>query len=378
MFNRWMLEGTFGLEGFRGSRVINPVPFRIGRRLDATLRLPRSTISGRHAEMSVRKDRLFVRDLSSTNGTFINGERITGEAEVCESDMLQFADVPLKVSHLVRKSESRTASHDCVDHALSRVEFERLLAEGLVIPHFQPIVDLETNEIVGFEVLGRSEVAGLETPALMFDAAADLQKEAELSNLLRTKGVEISQQFEDVPHIFLNTHPADFFNRQSWEWIEQLRELAPKHPLTLEIHEGVVTDVRGLMRIRSMLREFNVTLAFDDFGAGQARLAELAEIRPEYLKFDRRLIAGLDRASDLHQRFVKQLVDAAQDIGVVPLAEGVETPGEAAVCKDIGFHLAQGYWFGFPGPISVYGNWKSEIDPFDSIVLRRSMLSGII
>lgn len=376
MLSRWMLEGTFGMDGVRGSRVINPTPFRIGRRSDATLRLPRSTVSGFHAEMSVRKDRLFVRDLNSTNGTFINGERINGEVEVRERDMLQFADVPLKVGHLVRKSESRTASHDCVDHALSRVEFERLLKDGLVIPYFQPIVDLETHEIVGFEVLGRSEVAGLETPGLMFDAAADLQKEAELSNLLRTKGVEVSRQFEDVPHIFLNTHPADFVGRQSWDWIRQLRELAPEHPLTIEIHEGAVTDVRGLMRIRSMLKDFDVTLAFDDFGAGQARLAELAEIRPEYLKFDRRLIAALDRASDTRQRFVKQLVDAAQDIGVVPLAEGVETPGEAAVCRDIGFHLAQGYWFGFPGPISVYENWKMALEHSDSIVLLRSIPAG--
>src|SRR5262245_61084543 len=102
MISRWLLEGKFGTNGVHASRVITPIPFRVGRRSDATLCLPRATVSGLHAELRVRKDRLFVRDLQSTNGTFINGERINGEAEVREHDMLQFADVPLKVSCLIR------------------------------------------------------------------------------------------------------------------------------------------------------------------------------------------------------------------------------------------------------------------------------------
>ena len=81
---RWMLGGNLGANGEYGNRVIEPSPFRIGRRLEATLRLPRTTVSGLHAELSVRQDRLFVRDLASTNGTFVNGRRIAGEVELRE------------------------------------------------------------------------------------------------------------------------------------------------------------------------------------------------------------------------------------------------------------------------------------------------------
>ena len=123
------------------------------------------------------------------------------------------------------------------------------MAEAIVTPYFQPILDLSNREIVAFEVLGRSRLVGLETPARMFAAATDLQQEAELSDLLRLKGVEVSQQFPEIPHIFLNTHPAEFVDKASWDWIQRLRQLAPVQQITIEIHEAAVTDLAALKYI---------------------------------------------------------------------------------------------------------------------------------
>jgi EAL domain-containing protein (putative c-di-GMP-specific phosphodiesterase class I) len=97
--------------------------------------------------------------------------------------------------------------------------------------------------------------------------------------------------------------------------------------------------------------EINVGLAFDDFGAGQARLFELAEAPPHYLKFDRRFVAGIDQAPTSRQRLVASLVAAARELMVLTVAEGVETQEEAAACERAGFSHAQGYYFGRPGPI---------------------------
>jgi EAL domain-containing protein (putative c-di-GMP-specific phosphodiesterase class I) len=357
----WLLVGKFGSSGEINSLVIDPVPFRIGRRPEAALTLPRATVSGMHAELFTKdEDQLFVRDLGSTNGTFINGARITEVTEVQEGDVLQFADTAFKVSCQMEEHDSRTMSQDFCDHALARMQFEKLMAEGIVTPYFQPIVDLHAREILAFEVLGRSRLVGLETPARMFAAAADLQQEAALSDLLRIKGVEVSLQFPEATHIFLNTHPAEFVGQTSWDWVQRLRELSPLQPLTIEIHEGAVTEVESMILLRTYLQEYNIGLAFDDFGAGQPRITELAEVRPDYLKFDRQLIAGLDRADATRQRFVKRLVDAVHDIGVVPLAEGIETQGELDICLELGFPLAQGYWLGLPSPIDVYRHWKDH------------------
>lgn len=358
---QWLLVGKFGAAGESRSKAISPIPFRVGRRPETALTLPRATVSGQHAEFYVDGERLLLRDLGSTNGTFINGERIDSEVEVHEDDVIQFADVALKVARDFQDENSRTMSEDFCDHALARVQFEKLISDRVVTPYFQPIVDLRTGRFMAFEVLARSRLVGLETPGRMFAAAADLQMEGELSDVMRVKGVETSLQFPQVPPIYLNTHPIEFQNTDAWGWIRKLRDMSPRQKLTIEVHEAAVTDVAAIKRFRAILQEYDIGLAFDDFGAGQARIAELAGIRPDCLKFDRRIITGLDQADEAHRRFVRCLIDGIRDIGVVPLAEGVETAGEYQVCCDLGFELAQGYWIGLPSPLDVYVDWPDHV-----------------
>jgi EAL domain-containing protein (putative c-di-GMP-specific phosphodiesterase class I) len=94
-----------------------------------------------------------------------------------------------------------------------------------------------------------------------------------------------------------------------------------------------------------------VGLAYDDFGVGQARLFELAEAPPHYLKFDRRFITGIEDAPNSRRRLLSSLVAAARELLVRTVAEGVETAAEAAACLEAGFTHAQGYHFGPPGPL---------------------------
>ena len=72
------------------------------------------------------------------------------------------------------------------------------------------------------------------------------------------------------------------------------------------------------------------------------------------------MITQLDQADASQQRFVRGLVDAVRDIGVTPLAEGIETLGEQQICTELGFELAQGYFLGMPKPIDTYQNWSSS------------------
>ena len=97
----------------------------------------------------------------------------------------------------------------------------------------------------------------------------------------------------------------------------------------LEIHESALAQTDFITWLRGRLLEINVGLAYDDFGAGQARLFELAEAPPHYLKFDRRFVTGLDHAPTSRQRLVASLVAAARELLVKTVAEGVETADEA-------------------------------------------------
>jgi EAL domain-containing protein (putative c-di-GMP-specific phosphodiesterase class I) len=120
----------------------------------------------------------------------------------------------------------------------------------------------------------------------------------------------------------------------------------------LEVNEKTVTDRQVIRELRSELNDLQIGLAYDDFGAGQARLLELIEVPPDYLKFDAFLIRDLHHQPHRFQRALAALVEMSVDLGVIPLAEGVETDEEAAACDALGFQALQGFLFGHPRPIT--------------------------
>jgi EAL domain-containing protein (putative c-di-GMP-specific phosphodiesterase class I) len=134
--------------------------------------------------------------------------------------------------------------------------------------------------------------------------------------------------------------------------MEALRKGLPDSSLTPEIHESSVTERTRISRLQKTLQDLDIKLAYDDFGAGQARLVELADAPPDFLKFDYLLIHEIDRATSSKIRLIESLVTMTIDLGVVPIAEGIETEGEARACQSLGFELGQGFWLGSPKPIS--------------------------
>ena len=78
--------------------------------------------------------------------------------------------------------------------------------------------------------------------------------------------------------------------------LRELRELEPRRPLVLEIHEAAVTCGDEMKQLRAALADLQIGLAYDDFGAGQARLVELVDVPPDYLKFDMKLVQNLESA----------------------------------------------------------------------------------
>jgi EAL domain-containing protein (putative c-di-GMP-specific phosphodiesterase class I) len=95
-------------------------------------------------------------------------------------------------------------------------------------------------------------------------------------------------------------------------------------------------------------------------------LIELFEVPPKYLKFDLQIIRGLENASVIHRASVKALVNMVHDLDVISLAEGVETQIQADICTELGFQMAQGYFFGRPQPREFWqqtgsGGYTQEI-----------------
>ena len=348
----WFLTGPTRAGEAARHVPIDGYPFIIGRRSGIGLSLWFRTVSNQHAAMWVDQGHLWLRDLGSTNGTYVNGQRIAEPVAIGAEDLIHFAEAPFRVRRQSLTSVTAgTIAENVCDQALALVQFDRLMSQRLVVPHFQPIVAVSNGENRGYEILGRGRVFGLESVRAMFEAAAQLNLEVELSQMLRWEGIRIGRNIVNRPALYVNTHPAELKGKGLIDSLVKLRTMAGTTPMVLEIHEAAVTEPVALRQLQSELKELNILLAFDDFGAGQARLSELVEAKPDVVKFDMSLIRGIDRASKQRQQVVESLVRMVRDLGVQALAEGIETEGEAIVCRELKFDLAQGYYYGRPAPM---------------------------
>jgi EAL domain-containing protein (putative c-di-GMP-specific phosphodiesterase class I) len=133
--------------------------------------------------------------------------------------------------------------------------------------------------------------------------------------------------------------------------LNKLRQSVPDLQLGMELHENTIADVTMMKNLRSMLNDLDMLLVYDDFGAGQSRLIELLDSVPDIVKFDMAFIKNIQQRSEISRSIVETLVKLTRDAGIRTVAEGIDNPEEAAICKAIGFEYAQGYYFGRPGPL---------------------------
>jgi len=341
---------------------LHELPVRVGRRPGSGLSLLSPLISHDHAEIFLIGKLLQVRDLGSTNGTFVNGVRLADSkaARLKQGDVLHFANAEFLVGGLAPFEnddflKTRTAMH----HQLPRQLIARarqlntLLRKRAVVSTLQPIVRLPSGDVFGYELLGRGASDRLpQSPTALFELAAALGVAGELSRLFRTVGMPRLRDLPGRPVLFFNTHPAELEKPGLIDSLHTLRRELPNERLALEIHEQAATNPEVMRDLRRTLVTLNIQLAYDDFGAGRSRFNELIDVPPDYLKFDETLIRDLDRAPPAKRKLLRALVQLCRESGIQTLAEGVETENEARVLCELGFDLAQGYLFGKPKSIS--------------------------
>ena len=348
----WCLTGCLPPARTLQSIVIDSDAFVIGRRAGANLQVSSVRVSGHHAEILRVGDHLFIRDLGSTNGTFVNRRRVRQPTPIGDGDHIEIADLEFRLEFHKSQSDlilNQKKTIDCIgtmESAWSLSQFDRLIRERAVVAHYQPLISLQDNSIIGYEALARSSIQGLENPGLMFQTAQMVSREVELSIICRQRALEGAVQLAPGCRIFVNTHPLESPTVDLIPSISILQQRYPHIPIVVEIHEGAVHDIHTMSETAKAIRDLGAELAYDDFGAGQARLVELVQVPPDYLKFDMCLIRNIDKADAQQRRMLKMLVDMANDIPTMTLAEGIETAAEAEVCRDLGFHLAQGYYYG--------------------------------
>lgn len=360
---QWLLESiTAG--GARVTYTVSAMPFRVGRDPENELVVPTLGLSRHHAVLTRDISGLLrLTDLNSTNGSFVNRERVEGSRLLDENDILHFGTAEFRLrkelADLVPQISGNEMRTMLVPDGLllseyfvpNEAEFLELLEGNGMSGAAQPIVNAADRSIFAYELLGRANHPLLPgSPIRLFELASSLDREVELSCAFRQFGIAtIAPRLKGYP-LFANTHPKETFSKDFFDSLQTLRQRMPDLQLVVEIHETAVTEVARLRELTAHFRDIGVRFAYDDFGAGQARLNELGDAPADFVKFDMGLVHGIHLASERKRRVVSDLVKLVLDLGSVPLAEGIEMEAEAQICQEMGFQLIQGYLTGKPIP----------------------------
>jgi len=231
--------------------------------------------------------------------------------------------------------------------------FERAL--GALRMHYQPIVSLAERRIVAFEALVRSGEPSLPHPGALFDAAEALDRLPDLSRAIRSHVADPMEGREET--LFVNLHPEDLLDETLYAPHAPLTLLAPR--TVLEITERASLDgVVGLRDRIARLRDLGFRIAVDDLGAGYAGLAAFCALSPDVAKMDMSLVRDVHEVPT-KQRLVRSLVEACGDLGIVLVAEGVETRAELETLQSLGCDRFQGYLLARPALPFPEVTWPS-------------------
>ncbi|UGQ49219.1 GGDEF domain-containing protein [Massilia endophytica] len=221
---------------------------------------------------------------------------------------------------------------------------------------FQPIVQMQSGEIIGYEGLIRGPSdSPLHSPMRLFEAARVHGLTQEVEFLCRRVVLERFAELELPGKLFLNVSPECLLPQrdgQQREMLEMVRcaGLQPGQ-LIIEITENQPTYDYEQMRDAVLhYRQLGFQIAIDDLGEGFSSLRLWSELRPDYVKVDMHFIQGINN-DPVKLQFVRSIQEIAEKSHTLVIAEGIEQQAELLVLRDLGIGFAQGYHLGRPHAI---------------------------
>lgn len=243
---------------------------------------------------------------------------------------------------------------------LLEIDLRRALALKQLHLAYQPQVELETNQIAGFEALIRWQhpERGVVSPAEFIPLAEEMELIGPIGEwVLRTACKEAASWPRPVS-IAVNLSPLQFKTTPLVEAVRKTLALSGLDPgrLELEITEGALLyDTAAVLRDLEEVQNLGVQISLDDFGTGYSSLSYLQKFPFGKIKIDQSFVRGIDRDGQ-RQAIVRAITDLASALGMTTTAEGVETPQELTCVRAAGCTKVQGYLTGRPMSVEAASN----------------------
>jgi EAL domain-containing protein (putative c-di-GMP-specific phosphodiesterase class I) len=346
--------------------VLERFPCSVGRTETADLFLDSSRASREHALIESDGETYRVRDLGSTNGTFLNGQRID-EGSLHDGDVVLFADLEFSFFTGRVQAVSGAATQPInfpkgggrgenrpVDVIRQVRRLHEMLTRRSITNLFQPVADLEATRLLGYEARGDdTERGGGQAKAEEALLAVECRLTGRIHQVRRMLAAEEAIGLPAQSHIFLRVHSSEIGDDQLIESLARLQNtMTSIHRLIVEVPESAVSNTPYFETFHDRLHEIGAGVAYDDFAAGPAQLAGQQEIRPDYVKLASTLVRGIYRNAE-RQRHVRSIANICREIGCQVIAGGVDNEEDAEMCRDLGCRFGQGGFCGPPRPLHL-------------------------
>lgn len=228
--------------------------------------------------------------------------------------------------------------------------------EGNIYHHFQPIFSLKDKKRIGYEGLLRS--TDFSNPELFFQQAIINNQLYQLDTQSVYKALKMFRPNESKEKLFLNIFPSTIFHHEFLDFINKLatEKLLSNRNITFELSEvETVKDLAQLKERIAILRNYGISIAFDDVGKGKAYIQDIIELDPEYIKLDRYFSKDLHR-SEKKQAFIYLILEYCRRYNNSVILEGIETVEDLQIAQSLSVPLGQGFLLGRPQLLSNYAD----------------------
>ncbi|MEH6572530.1 MULTISPECIES: EAL domain-containing protein [Pseudoalteromonas] len=229
----------------------------------------------------------------------------------------------------------------------SKSLIENIIKTNDITIYFQPIFNLSTNQLSGYESLSRFFIEPYKTPDIWFEDAEKLGLGEALEILAIQNTLHCLDQFDEKAYITINTSPQHILSGS----IDKVLQSIDCNRIILEVTEhSPILDYQAMRTALQPLRSKGVRLAIDDVGAGYSSFQHILELEADIIKLDISLTQNINKDS---RKFLlaKALCGFAKAINCSIVAEGIENQDELNTLRKLGVDNVQGYFIGRPAPI---------------------------
>lgn len=272
------------------------------------------------------------------------------------ADGVRCADIAMYAAKQSRVSATMAFDCDMADEAARRLKlesaFRRAVRDDAITPHFQPLIDLESGDVYGFEVLARWTTPDGEVipPSVFIPLAEQTGLITDMSERLLAKACREATLWPDHLGLSFNLSPTQLSDRLiGLRILTVLKEsgLSP-HRLEIEVTESaMVQDGDAALEILNGLRAAGIRTALDDFGTGYSSLSQIARFSFDRIKIDRSFIGDF-LENEKQNNIVRAIIALSHGLSIRTTAEGVEDATQLEALRALGCDAGQGYLLGRP------------------------------